>query len=148
MLEKDEDMDYRALAEEMFHSIAKHAKSPFHQVPRDASHGEIGILACLARTGDGLSSGELGRLLQITTGRVATALKSLEKKGYIVRRHDPRDKRRVLVYITEPGREFAMAKRERALSEIEKTLQLLGEEDAKELVRIVKRIFELSRSSG
>jgi len=27
-------------------------------------------------------------------------------------------------------------------------LQLLGEEDAKELVRIVKRIFELSRSSG
>lgn len=140
-------MDYRALAGELFRSIFKSAKTPLHQTPRDVSHGAIGILVTLLRAGDGLSSGELSKALQISTGRVATALKSLEKKGMIVRREDPQDGRRVLVYVTESGRAFAHEKHEKAMSEMERMLRLLGEEDAQELVRIVKRMVDLSTDS-
>lgn len=134
-------MDYRALANDLFSSLAKSSKAPFQKAPRDISHGEIGILVYLCMVQNGISSGDLSKFLNITTGRVATALNSLEKKKLIERSGDPQDKRKVLVYVTEAGRCMAMEKHEKGMIEIENMLRLLGENDAKELVRIVKRVI-------
>lgn len=134
-------MDYRALANDLFSSLAKSSKAPFQKAPRDISHGEVGILVYLCTVQDGISSGDLSKFLNITTGRVATALNSLEKKNFIERCDDSYDKRKVLVYVTEIGRRIAMEKHEEGMAEMEKMLRLLGENDAKELVRIVKRVI-------
>jgi DNA-binding MarR family transcriptional regulator len=135
-------MDYRALAAELFEWRTKAQHSPFRGIPQETSHGEMGILIYLLAHHDGASAGDLSKWMRITTGRVATALKSLEKKKYIQRRSDESDKRKVLVYVTDAGKAFAHERYEEALSGMEKILSMLGEDDAREFVRISKRIMK------
>lgn len=140
-------MDYAALALDLMRVMLGN-KPPFDE-PRRISHGEIGILACLldktkAKGQSGISSGELSRILGVSTGRMAIALKSLERKGYITRCTDPADKRRVVVAITEAGTEHVSQMYRHVLNRLASTLERLGEQDAKEFVRIVKRIIETS----
>lgn len=133
-------MDYYALAMELVQAMA--FKHPPMEEPGQLTRGEMGILMYLHHQQDGVLSGELSRVLNLSTGRVATALKSLERKGYIVRQPDPSDKRRVAVFIQEKGTAFILEKQERMLRRLEQRLRRLGEADAKEFVRLVKRIIE------
>ena len=136
-------MDYKALANELVSSMTKSPKMPFQKKVDDLSQGERRILGYLTffKNG-GASSGELSEKLFLSTPRVASALKSLSKKGFIERNRDENDKRIVIVTITEAGKSFMREEHEKAVSMLEKTLQKLGEEDAKEFVRIIKRIIE------
>lgn len=136
-------MEYRQLAEDLFNSIKRSGRPPFPEEPGGISRGESGILMYLTHRGDGALAGELSKWFGITTGRVATALNGLERKGFIERRKDAGDKRRVRVYTTEKGRAFAMKRHEEAMRGMECLLRKLGEHDAKEFVRILKRIHEM-----
>lgn len=136
-------MDYRALANELVNNMTKSPKMPFQKKVDDLSQGEKRILGYLTFfKNEGASSGELSEKLFLSTPRVASALKSLSKKGFIERNRDENDKRIVIVTITEAGKSFMREEQEKAVSMLEKTLQKLGEEDAKEFVRIIKRIIE------
>jgi MarR family transcriptional regulator, organic hydroperoxide resistance regulator len=137
-------MDYRALANEVISNMTKNPKMPFQKKVDDLSHGEKRILGYLAFWKKGVTSGEISEKLFLSTPRVASALNSLSKKGYIERNRDERDKRVVIVTITEAGHNFVMEEYEQALSMLETTLQKLGEKDAKEFVRILKRITEIT----
>jgi MarR family transcriptional regulator, organic hydroperoxide resistance regulator len=136
-------MDYKVLAHELVSNMTKSPKMPFQKKVDDLSQGERRILGYLTffKNG-GASSGELSEKLFLTTPRVASALKSLSKKGFIERNRDENDKRIVIVTITDAGKNFVMEEHEEAISMLEKTLQKLGEKDAKEFVRIINRIIE------
>lgn len=138
-------MDYRALANELISNMTKNPKMPFQKKVDDLSHGERRILGYLTffKNG-GASSGELSEKLFLSTPRVASALNSLSKKGFIERNRDENDKRIVIVMITDAGKSFMMEEHEEALSMLERTLQKLGEKDAMEFVRIIKRITEFA----
>ncbi|MEW9052845.1 MAG: MarR family winged helix-turn-helix transcriptional regulator [Neobacillus sp.] len=137
-------MDYRALANKVISNMTKNPKMPFQKKVDDLSHGEKRILGYLAFWKKGVTSGEISEKLFLSTPRVASVLNSLAKKGYIERNRDERDKRVVIVTITEAGHKFVMEEYEQALSMLETTLQKLGEKDAKEFVRILKRITEIT----
>jgi MarR family transcriptional regulator, organic hydroperoxide resistance regulator len=137
-------MDYRALANELISNMTKNPKMPFQKKVDDLSHGERRILGFLTFWKNEATSGELSEKLFLSTPRVAAALNSLSKKGFIERNKDENDKRIVIVTITDAGKSFMMEEHEEALSMLEKTLQKLGEKDAKEFVRILKRISEIA----
>ncbi|MFJ5760867.1 MarR family winged helix-turn-helix transcriptional regulator [Neobacillus sp. NPDC093182] len=136
-------MDYRALANELLSNMTKNPKMQFQKKVDDLSNGEKRILGHLVIWKKGVTSGEISEKLVMSTPRVASALNSLSKKGFIERHRDEHDKRIVIVTITEAGHSFVMEEYEEALSMLEKTLQKLGEKDAKEFVRILKRITEI-----
>ncbi|MFB5760104.1 MarR family winged helix-turn-helix transcriptional regulator [Paenibacillus medicaginis] len=137
-------MDYKALAKELFEYAAQARKPPLDDRGQPFSRGEMGILIHLNFHKDGATSGQLSEFLSVSTGRVATALKSLEKKGYVVRRTDTDDKRKVIVFITDVGRQFLLDRRNEGIVLTEKLLRKLSEEDAKEFVRLVKIIVSKS----
>lgn len=137
-------MDYRALADEMVSSMMKSPKKPFQKKVDDLSHGERRILGFLHFFQNGVPSGELSEKLFLSTPRVASALNSLSKKGFIERNREEDDKRIVIVTITEAGKSFVMEEKDEAISMLENTLKKLGEQDAKEFVRIIKRITEIT----
>ncbi|MDM5327541.1 MarR family transcriptional regulator [Neobacillus sp. CF12] len=137
-------MDYKALAEELFHIMTRTAKLPFQKKVDDLSHGERRILGYLTFGKNGVPSGDLSEKLDLTTPRVASALNSLAKKGYIERNRDENDKRMVIVSITESGKSFMMEEYNKLISMMQKTLQKLGENDSLELIRIIKRIKEIT----
>ncbi|MNW33382.1 MarR family protein [compost metagenome] len=135
-------MDYRASAVELFECIVQ-SRKPALEEGGHFSRGEMGILIALSQQ-DGVTSGYLSEYLSVSTGRIATALKSLEKKEMIVRRTDASDKRKVIVFITDAGKQFMLDKYNEGIAWTETVLRKLDEQDAKEFIRLIKLIVAQS----
>lgn len=87
-----------------------------------------------------LTPGEIGNIQNLTSGRVATTLKSLEKKFYIERTTDNKDHRKIIVRLTEKGQKVAEKIIEKIKNDVQKLIDKLGEHDAKEYLRILTRL--------
>lgn len=138
-------MNYEPLARELIdHMLLGEMRGSIVQRQMtEMAHGELAALNYLVFQRDGVSPKELSQRLQVNTSRVAAILNSLVKKGYVVRRTDPDDKRMLQVFITAEGRQYAQEKRAFYLSCCTQLLECLGEEDAASYVRIVGRISQL-----
>ena len=55
----------------------------------------------------GLTAGELATAVGLTPGAVTTVLDRLEEHGFVARRRDPEDRRRVIVEMTDEARKLA-----------------------------------------
>lgn len=111
----------------------------------NATRGETALLMTLFRAGEPLSPGELADESHVSSARVANILKALEEKGLVSRSHSATDRRRVEVALTEAGHADAAARQARRHDAVAAYLRALGEDDARELVRIVGRsvpVFE------
>ena len=135
-------MYYKQLAKDLFDFMVTTPNGPPGPPdPKEYSRGEMGILIYLTFNTNGVTSGQLSEALQVSTGRIASALKSLEKKQLIVRRTGSPDKRVVNVHITDLGKQIILKKHEEAIDQMAKSLQKLGEEDARRFVELSKRLF-------
>lgn len=81
-----------------------------------------------------------------TPGAVSQTLKSLEEKGLIVRRRGEGDSRSVTISLTDAGHEFEKEGRRLHDERFMHMLEFLGEDDAREFVRIVNRMLEFEES--
>jgi DNA-binding MarR family transcriptional regulator len=79
-------------------------------VQGELSAAEMSALARLDRAGSA-TPGELARVEQITPQRVGAILAALQQAGLVERRSDPSDGRRVVMSVTETGREVLRHKR-------------------------------------
>ena len=136
-------MDYPALAAQLLGSMQVLRKFRPQKHINEAMHGEAFVLRfIMAQNGDVLPSeicGEMG----VSSARVAAALNSLEGKGLIARQMDLSDRRKILVSITREGRALARSQEQAVVEGTAKMLALLGEQDAKEHVRIMGKLAEI-----
>ena len=105
-------------------SIEKHQTRVFGETLADygLNHGEYRMLLRLVtRSAEHrLSAGELSRILSLSSGAMTNRIDRLEKAGLIRRVPDPRDRRGVLVELTEEGkRRIDAAVIEQAAKEID-----------------------------
>ena len=103
--------------------------------------GEYGVLNCLIDMEDGASAGELGKRLHVVPGRIADILNSLEQKELIVRKRNESDRRVVKSYITEKGRQVSIEKRTEIHNNYKGLFKILGENDVRELIRLLKIVL-------
>ena len=135
---------YRQAAEKLLGTMAGIRKSPFNKNARELSFGEMGLLNCLSRQAEGITAGNLSRMIGIGAGGVTNLLNSLEKKGYVQRTMSPEDRRRVMVSISQTGRALVAAKQKEVLSLTGEMLRRLGREDTEELLRLVEKTVAVS----
>lgn len=109
----------------------------------EIAKGELAVLIYLIDENNGANARNISQRFDINTSRVAAILNTLSKKGYIERKSDASDKRKICVYITEKGRKYAEERRQCILEHVCHMLEELGEEDAKEHIRIMKKISNL-----
>lgn len=71
---------------------------------------ELELLAYLHRSGSPYqaTAGALQDAMQLTTGAVTKRVTALERRGWVERNIDPRDRRQILVRLTEEGEHRAM----------------------------------------
>jgi DNA-binding MarR family transcriptional regulator len=136
---KGEIMNYDKLTEEYMDSTF--LKKPiFHRIG-ELSRGEIGTLLYLDFEKNNALAGEISARLDLTSGRLASVLKSLVKKGYIMRRKSENDGRQTIVSITDKGHEYVLKDKEIVFGSMKRMFMFLGEHDANEFVRINKRLI-------
>lgn len=110
----------------------------------EISKGELALLLYLLEENNGALPKEISLRFDINTSRVAAILNSLCKKGYVTRVTDPKDKRKIHVYITDNGSRFAVERKRKILNHVKDMLMKLGEKDSAEYLRIVKKSFSLN----
>lgn len=146
----EEGTGYEELAHELLAGLTAIGRIAT-PVVLNSTRGETALLMTLFRAGTPLSPGELADESHVSSARVANILRALEEKGLVSRAHSSSDRRRVEVVLTDAGRADAEARRARRHDAVAAYLRELGEEDARELVRIIGRsapIFERVAKGG
>ncbi len=139
-----EKMDYTELAKQFLHGSYQ-LRSRGHQKKIDNTmQGETFVLLYILRQDDVVMPSEISNVMNISSARVAAILNNLEDKGFITRHIDKKDRRKILVELTQEGIEMAEMHNERVINITARMLELLGEHDAKEMVRIIVKLAELA----
>ncbi len=132
----------RELLSELFHF--SHGIKPDM---RNAARGEMAVIMMLhhaAEEGEPpLTPSDIAERSHLTSARIANVLRSLEEKGWVAREHASDDRRRVTVTLTEAG-DAERARRRLAFEESAAAfVARLGEDDARDAVRILKHCNQL-----
>jgi DNA-binding MarR family transcriptional regulator len=90
----------------------------------------------------GIKVGELSNTMKTSKPATSKMLSVIEGKGYIKRVADPKDRRVVYIQITENGEKIIKHAQKMLHHWAEYTIERLGEEDAKELLRLLRKMYD------
>ncbi|MDR3075266.1 MAG: MarR family winged helix-turn-helix transcriptional regulator [Candidatus Methanoplasma sp.] len=136
-------MDYDDLAKEFIRNMLAIRTAGQRKHIRDEFHGEIFILFFIRETGGEAVPGQIGSALNVSSARIATALKNLENKGLITREIHGGDRRKIIVRLTPKGEDCVEEEWDKKIEKMKNILMALGEKDSRELVRIIGRLSEV-----
>ena len=134
-------------------AINKHISRTFDETlaRHGLNHGEYRLLLRLATRSDDnrMTAGELGRALLLSSGAMTNRIDRLEAAGLVERVRDPRDRRGVLVALTEAGRTtIDGAVTEQAAKEID-VMSTLGGKELTQLNDLLRKVLSsLEPSAG
>lgn len=111
--------------------------------------GEMKVLSYIHYTagGGGIATGDIVSALDMTGGRVAGILRSLEKKGFISRRTDENDRRRIMVSPTPAGSDYVENGRELLRSRLSAIINAMGSESAENFIRSMEEFVNACRKA-
>lgn len=134
-------MYYETLADELLHIRANLLRVPAHQKLSNMLRGELFVLNYLYDHDTMVHPKELSENLSVSTARIASLLKHMEEKKLIVRTQDTADSRQIIVRLTPDGERIIQKYRKDVLSYLARTLESIGPDDAREYIRIQKKIY-------
>ncbi|WP_455714313.1 MarR family winged helix-turn-helix transcriptional regulator [Anaerosporobacter sp.] len=91
----------------------------------------------------GIKVSQITKHLEIPKPATSKVLNSLEERGFILRKIDRSDRRVTYISITEEGYAFIKDLHDKRDQYISDLLIKLGEEDAKELIRIIDKLYRI-----
>ncbi|WP_011308072.1 MarR family winged helix-turn-helix transcriptional regulator [Methanosarcina barkeri] len=80
----------------------------------------------------------LGMCMNMDRSSLSRMIDSMEKKGLVYRKTDLKDRRKVMIYLTEKGEEYYEILKEKAEEIQDSTTDLLNEQDLKEYKACIK----------
>ena len=94
-----------------------------------------------------MTQSELAEILQIRPQSLTVAMQKLEEQGYVLRERDPKNRRQVLVSVTEEGKKHSGQLDTERESTAKKLLQVLSEEEKKQMYELLLRINKEDRDA-
>jgi len=128
------------LAEELLENMILANKSQSFAKLSKVVHGEMFALQMIALHDGDISPSEISKIAGTSPARIAAELNSLEHKGLITREIDANNRRRILVCLTPEGIKVAAEHCQEAVQIAGEVLAQLGEQDAREYVRIIRKL--------
>lgn len=136
-------MDVDRLAKELSQMHIDYAKLLTQIANALSINGETGVLLWLNQQEKDIYAIDIIEHFRLTPGRVANILKKLEQRQLIKRQEDGEDQRRSRISLTEKGILRANTLYMQMNAGHAQVLTALGQKDAVEGVRILKRIISL-----
>lgn len=140
-------MDKENFFETFIGLLQRIMNNPTHDQLSNSSKGEIALMIYISNH-DNVSPGQLIEVLKVGSGRVANALKNLEKKDYIIRKNANDDHRKTIIFLTEKGKNFVTKSKEEGRKNIFSIYDALGEEDSEHLLRIIEKLINAKEGSN
>ena len=135
---------YQQQADLFIRTMSRLMGGEFERTLLTLSRGEFGVLMYLAGHTVGVTSNMISGALRIGPGGVANVLKALEKKGFVTKAHDKRDRRANCVTITPLGRAQLEERYQQIKAQVVVYLQALGLEDSMALNGMIERLLQVS----
>ena len=88
---------------------------------------------------EGIKLSTLSKTLKLAPPTVTPMINSLEENGFIVRVGSKEDRRVVFIQLTDHGHTFLAEKEKQFKSNIHALIDYLGQDDARELIRLVRK---------
>lgn len=134
-------MEYTKLAELFMEKITGIKKIMSSNDISKSTHGEMYVLLYLLKQNRDVMPNEISKEMNISTARIANVLNSLENKKLITRVINKKDRRKILVKITEHGKVTAEEKLKQYTEVTTKILESLGKDDAKKFIEILDKLL-------
>lgn len=138
-------MNYSELASELLSIEGLFSHLPIGIALSEMSEGEYFALNLLLTNASTAHPSELSRAMNVSTARIAALLKHLESKGWIIRKPDLSDDRKVTVTLTDTGKHLIIEKRKKILIALCGLLEALGPEDSFEYIRLQKKLLRAAK---
>ena len=139
-------MEYDMLTQDVFHNLALFFRTTTQRQLTQISHGEFFVLNFLLEHEGQALPGTMSRAMDVSSARTAAVLNSLERKGDILRIPDQADHRRIQVQLTEAGKHRVVQVHQSTQEGLKDLLIKLGDEDAAEFLRLLKRLVALAQA--
>lgn len=107
----------------------------------DGSRGMFLILRILNDSEGEVVAGDLAKCACVSTARIATALNTLEKKGYVTREKSAEDARKVVIHMTNEGREVLRERLEVINSVVIPMFEKLTEDEIETMMALLKKFL-------
>lgn len=137
-------MDYKKLSDELFRSMIKLEFNDLNRQTTAAMKGEHFVLLHLLHR-PSCQPGELSQVMNASTAYISKLLRGMEQKGWLIRKQDAADRRRVFIALTDEGRKIAKSDLDRVRQMTINLFHYLGEEDSENFVRILGIIADLKQ---
>lgn len=132
--------DENVYGEKLYYALFEMVGNKKNAILLESLRGENAVLTYLVNHRENIHPGTLAEHLSLVPGRTADILKSLEKKGLIVRQKDPEDRRKTIVSITEEGVRYTKNRREKIRDQYSGLYKELGAEDTLKLIELLERM--------
>lgn len=108
---------------------------------RSSNQTQGKVLKILYKKGS-LSQKEVQEILDVKPGSISEIITKLEKRELVIRVQDPEDKRRVLLELTEKGRQDVEEFSRNYQNSVMKFFEVLDEDERQEFGRILVKLLE------
>ena len=108
--------------------------------------GENMLMSILNSLGGQGTAREITQYFDFTPARLSALVKTLEAKGFVKKIQNEDDRRTSTIILTSEGSMQYLRYREEAIRNALVLVEYLGEEDVHELLRIIKKISDISNS--
>ena len=130
------------MAEELLSIRAELLHIRANQMMDNFSRGEMFVLNYLAVHGGTAYPKDLSKGMDVSSDRIAAVLNQMEKKRWINRTVDTADSRQTVITLTDTGQQEIECRKEEIVDAVAQMLRGIGPEDAKELLRIERKIMK------
>ena len=108
--------------------------------------GENMLMSILNSLGGQGTAREITQYFDFTPARLSALVKTLEAKGFVKKIQNEDDRRTSTIVLTSEGSMQYLRYREEAIKNALVLVEYLGEEDVHELLRIIKKISDISNN--
>lgn len=116
-----------------------HPEKAFEAI-NDARRGMVYVIGYLYREKREITFNELSKKLDVSTARITKLLQKLVAKGYVNKRQDENDKRKIIISLTDRGNEIAKSIEEKFYETISDVIDYIGIDDINKFIEITTKI--------
>ena len=116
-----------------------HPEKAFEAI-NEARRGMMFVIGYLYREKREITFNELSNKLGVSTARTTKLLQKLVAKGYINKRQDENDKRKIIISLTDRGNEIAKSIEEKFYETISDVINYIGIDDINKFIEITTKI--------